>query len=151
MALPFPEIVNEFNREQQEFIKTKGNPRTININKTMTNNSRNHWFLLRDFVYVISIGDAESGIVSKPQEGLAPWIGYQEEDAMKAKVEFINTFNCSSKIIPKYFNFTLNWEMILFRYTFRYYRWVQIREHLFELLQAAWPSILTMIQSLQLL
>ena len=48
------------------------------------------------------IGDAESGIVSKPQEGLAPWIGYQEEDAMKAKVEFINTFNCSSKIIPKY-------------------------------------------------
>lgn len=54
MALPFPEIVNEFNREQQEFIKTKG--------------------------------DAESGIVNKPQEGLAPWIGYQEEDAMKAKI-----------------------------------------------------------------
>ena len=51
MALPFPEIVNEFNREQQEFIKTKGNPRTININKTMTNNK----FIQEtiDFYYVI--------------------------------------------------------------------------------------------------
>ena len=41
---------------------------------------------MRDFVYAIFVGDAESGIVNKPQEGLAPWIGYQEEDAMKAKV-----------------------------------------------------------------
>ena len=90
MALPFPEIVNEFNREQQEFIKTKGNPWTINTNKTVTkNNSRKHWIILRDFVYAIFVGDAESGIVNKPQEGLAPWIGYQEEDAMKAKVELI--------------------------------------------------------------
>lgn len=35
---------------------------------------------------ILQTGDADSGVVTKPQEGLAPWIGYQEEDAMKAKV-----------------------------------------------------------------
>ena len=37
--------------------------------------------------------------MNKPQEGLAPWIGYQEEDAMKAKVEFINLFHYRFEII----------------------------------------------------
>ena len=51
-------------------------------------------------------------MITKPQEGLAPWIGYQEEDAMKAKVpnlcqEGINGILLSSQlklvlqIIPK--------------------------------------------------
>lgn len=54
ISMPVPDMLSEFNKEQQEFIKTKG--------------------------------DADSGVVTKPQEGLAPWIGYQEEDAMKAKI-----------------------------------------------------------------
>merc|ERR1712223_197786 len=54
ISLPVPDMLSEFNKEQQDFIKTKG--------------------------------DADSGVVTKPQEGLAPWIGYQEEDAMKAKI-----------------------------------------------------------------
>jgi len=54
ISLPVPDMLSEFNKEQQEFIKTKG--------------------------------DVDSGVVTKPQEGLAPWIGYQEEDAMKAKI-----------------------------------------------------------------
>ena len=52
-----------------------------------------------DLVYSIFTGDAESGIVNKPQEGLAPWIGYQEEEAMKAKVEVIDTCHCIFIII----------------------------------------------------
>merc|ERR1712223_2031307 len=54
ISLPVPDMLSEFNKEQQDFIKTKG--------------------------------DGDSGVVTKPQEGLAPWIGYQEEDAMKAKI-----------------------------------------------------------------
>jgi len=54
MAIPVPEMLSQFNKEQQDFIKTKG--------------------------------DADSGVVTKPQEGLSPWIGYQEEEAMKAKI-----------------------------------------------------------------
>lgn len=54
IALPVPDMLSEFNKEQEQFIKTKG--------------------------------DADSGVITKPQEGLAPWIGYQEEDAMKAKI-----------------------------------------------------------------
>ena len=41
-------------------------------------------------IYVSNIsclGDVDSGVVTKPQEGLSPWIGYQEEEAMKAKVK----------------------------------------------------------------
>ena len=36
--------------------------------------------------FVHFIGNPDSGVCTKPEEGLVPWIGYEEEEAMKTMV-----------------------------------------------------------------